>query len=723
MAKKKKRRPNNQTKSVDPVMASSNRLIGAKQPPKNHPTASIPDTIILYCVYALVGLLPLAFVYQTYDIFELTKLTVLRLITLAMLGAWSWRIFKARAIRVARTPIDWFVLAYLAVFTLATILSKNPTLSLLGEYGRFEGLLAILNYGAIFLLTGSLLRDNSAIRDRAAFLRSLVFTAIAAADIMSLYGIFQRFGLDFLTWSGAGTDLSRAFSTLGNPIYVAAYLTIILSLALAVFVAEQALWPRVFLGASASLMFASLVFTFSRAGWAGFLLSLVVLIALFFVMWARRRRSTRGQWASVKNALPAIVLIAVIVLVAAVSLTISSRVASSPTKSAIQRALSSFDLSSPGVRERLFLWESAAQMVKDRPVLGWGPETFGTYYPKYRLKEYVRYEIDVIGRPRPLFQNRVHSDILQTGVSAGVLGMLAYVALWAGFFFFAIRKLLKNSSSPPPFDTALLVGIIAGLAGYLLQAQFSFSTIAVSSIVWALMAVTFVIGPDNPISSSEETSQSLSKSRDLNLNFISRPLLIAGEIFLLILISFAAISSVRQLVADYYFDQGVYAVEALDASLAEETFNRALAFNPYEAEYAAYAANSFTDIAKKAGNAAGAKSYLSKSIDYENQAISLNPDMPSYRYNLGNAFYYYAMLPGLDKAESKLRYEKALDEFLLSVAWDPVNADARLNLASAYLALGRKNDAIPEIQQALVVNPGLTNAKTWLDSLQGNNTK
>lgn len=855
-----------------------------RRTPRNHSNPLTPsywpDTVILYCLYALVGLLPLAFFYPTYDIFELTKLTVLRLITLTMLGAWSWKIFLDRTVKIARTPIDWFVLTYLAVFTLATIFSKNPVLSLLGEYGRFEGLLAILNYGAIFLLAGSLIRDNKAIPDTRAFIRSLILTAIAAADIVSVYGVFQRFGVDFFIWSSAGTDLTRAFSTMGNPIYIAAYLTIVLSVAICLFLSEPALKARLYLGSSIVLMTLTLVFTFSRAGWAGFLFSLIILISLSLVTnykypssepqsndrdesrgiidkkrlsrdsviassdpnsvdsviaRSERERATKQprQTHSSPMSFPeyssseersdesrstgnnkrltalssplmatlALVTIVAFVVVLAVSLSVSY--GSAPTKSTISRALSAFDPKSAGVVERISLWKSSAEMIKDRPWLGWGPDTFGTYFTKYRRQDLVDFEYNVTKLATPRHQNRPHSDILQQSVSAGLLGLAAYLALILAYFYFALKRLLMKDSSTPRgedlgegsidkpnpnlntpdarynpnnlFDRALLIGIIAGLAGYFLQIQFSFSTIAVTPQVWLLMALTFVIGAKDDygtmaehkdykeysdkigqnegqsdkslesslrgtntyvglelVEGSQDSGRTPFVSPNLNnpntryslytlsLPTIPRSLLVLLVLFVFLVISIGAFFSVRPLVADYYFDQGLYALENADASLAKTSIDRALALNPYDAEYANFAASSFTDAAKSSSNTEHAGSLLLTSISYEDTAISLNPDMPGYHYNLGNALYYYASLPDLDKPEVSRDYKAAVKEFELAIAGDPKNVDAHLILASAYLRLGRKADAISEIRQALVINPGRAQTKTWLETLEKN---
>ena len=787
MAKKKKHRPNNQLTSGDSVIArSKKRSLPATPFGGQLPRNTIPDRIIVVCFYAIVAALPLFFVYPTFDIFELAKLTLLRLLTLTLIGAWAAKCYRERRISVARTPLDIFIVVYLAAYILATAFSQNPVLSLLGEYGRFEGLLTIINYTAIFCLAGSLIRNNSAAPDTRTFIRSLILTAIGAADIISVYGVLQRFGIDFFTWSSAGTDLTRAFSTMGNPIYIAAYLTIVGSIALSLFLVETSLKTRLYLGSSIVVITLTLVFTFSRAGWAGFLFSLLVLTSLLIIMRNRksgdsvisrsypksrdsviaRSERMRATKQPPKNRLvPTIILVSVAAIVIVLAVALSASYGSAPTKSTISRALSAFDLKSAGAVERISLWKSSVEMIKDRPFLGWGPDTFGTYFTKYRRQDLVDFEYNVAKLATPRYQNRPHSDILQQGISAGLLGMIAYLSFVIAYFLFALRRLIRISKSrvlpslrgsasgisgdsviassgqqtgakqPPStlnaaFDRALLIGIIAGLAGYFLQIQFSFSTIAVAPQVWLLMGLTFVIGAgakgeelrakskEQIMKNGNNIVRVSEANRELDLSLIPDSLLMISTAVVILVCVLGAVFSVRPFIADYYFDQGVYALETTDAYLAETSFDRALSLNPYEAEYANYAASSFTDAAKASGNAGNAESLLLTAIDYEDAAIAINPDMPGYRYNLGNALYYYASLPALDKQESTRRYKAAAKEFEIAVSGDPKNTDVHLNLASAYLRLGRKDAAIAQIKLALTINPGRTQAKTWLETLE-----
>jgi hypothetical protein len=223
------------------------------------------DTIGIGCLYALLIVIPLFFVYPTFDIFELAKLTALRLITVALAGALGWKCLAERSERHpppspfpsregepyrcwrslgTGTVVDWFIAAYLGVMTLATVFSRNPLISFFGDPGRGEGLLTILNYGAVYYLAAGFLSSITDKPARARLVRDLMLAAVGTAAAASVYGIAQRFGFDFFVWSGGGTDLTRAFSTFGNPLYMAAYLTLLLPVAVALFIEARSLLER-----------------------------------------------------------------------------------------------------------------------------------------------------------------------------------------------------------------------------------------------------------------------------------------------------------------------------------------------------------------------------------------------------------------------------------------------------------------------------------------------
>ena len=60
----------------------------------------------------------------------------------------------------------------------------------------------------------------------------LLISMAGCAVISSIYGIFQRCGVDYFTWSSSGP---RVFSTFGNPVFFAAQLVMVLPVAVSLF--------------------------------------------------------------------------------------------------------------------------------------------------------------------------------------------------------------------------------------------------------------------------------------------------------------------------------------------------------------------------------------------------------------------------------------------------------------------------------------------------------
>ncbi|MDP9425212.1 MAG: hypothetical protein M3Q60_05015 [Actinomycetota bacterium] len=133
---------------------------------------------------------------------------------------------------LSRGPVGFPVLVpalvFLGVSALSTLFSGRPTYSFYGDRG--EGLLSL---AAEVLLFYALARGlTSALR-----VRLFLAAAVSAAALISVLGIAQNYGLDPISGWGAApfTDFGRSFSTIGNSLTLAAYLTLMMG-------AGAALW-------------------------------------------------------------------------------------------------------------------------------------------------------------------------------------------------------------------------------------------------------------------------------------------------------------------------------------------------------------------------------------------------------------------------------------------------------------------------------------------------
>ncbi len=217
---------------------------------------------------AALILAPLFFDVYSSRVFEPDKIALIRSIALLMVGAWIVKQIEtglpktslaesARAL-VRANPLVLPTLAVVVVYIVTTILSVASNVSFWGSYQRMQGTYTTFSYIVIFLITAG------ALRTRAQFDRA-INTAIVTSFPIALYGIIQHFQLDPLPWGGDTTE--RIAANMGNAIFVAAYLILIVPLALARWLealarAAQNLAPRgIALGA--------------------FVLALVLLIALW----------------------------------------------------------------------------------------------------------------------------------------------------------------------------------------------------------------------------------------------------------------------------------------------------------------------------------------------------------------------------------------------------------------------------------------------------------
>jgi tetratricopeptide (TPR) repeat protein len=112
------------------------------------------------------------------------------------------------------------------------------------------------------------------------------------------------------------------------------------------------------------------------------------------------------------------------------------------------------------------------RLVRERPVLGWGPEGFRTGFPRVVSRQWVtRYGQEQV-------QDRAHNELLDTASATGLLGLASYVALLAALAFTA-----RDARRAGGMEVA---GIVAGLLGYLAHAQFLFDTFDLAVVFWVL---------------------------------------------------------------------------------------------------------------------------------------------------------------------------------------------------------------------------------------------
>lgn len=250
---------------------------------------------------AAVVAVPLFFNIYSARTFEPDKITLLRSLVAVMIVAWIIKMIEqgTETEDSSASPVDRFrswlkiplflpTLLLVVVYIIATVFSISPKVSLWGSYQRMQGTYSFLSYIVVFALLAGNLRTREQV-DR------LVTTIIIASVPVGLYGIVQKYGLDPLPWAGDVT--SRVASNMGNAIFVASYMIMIVPLTLtrliesmtAIIKEETASWGHTILAAvyifTLAVQIILIVFSQSRGPMlgllaAGFVMGLLILLIL-----------------------------------------------------------------------------------------------------------------------------------------------------------------------------------------------------------------------------------------------------------------------------------------------------------------------------------------------------------------------------------------------------------------------------------------------------------
>lgn len=174
-----------------------------------------------------VTITPVFFNVYSSRVFEPDKLTTLRVLATVMAMLWLVRLFeeimrKQKPLRFSwRTPMVLPALATMGIYLTSSVFSLVRYTSLVGSYQRLQGTYTLFGYLVLFFAIVTSLRTRAQL---ARFITVLILNSLP----ISLYGIIQHNGLDPLPWAGDVT--SRVASNMGNAIFVAAYLIMIVPL-------------------------------------------------------------------------------------------------------------------------------------------------------------------------------------------------------------------------------------------------------------------------------------------------------------------------------------------------------------------------------------------------------------------------------------------------------------------------------------------------------------
>lgn len=326
---------------------------------------------------------------------------------------------------------------FVFIILLSAIFGVDFAHSFWSNFERMEGAVTYLHLLALFFILSGTFRTR-----REWF--GLFAVSIVVSFFLALYGLFEYFGFtDF----GGG---ARIMSTLGNPLYVAAYLTFNIFLILFLGLLTRSLILKLALGILFLFELSVFFLTGSRGGFLGMLAGLGIISVLWFFMARGKKKLFIGG-------------VIILLILIPVLLNIFKDVSFIKNNNVISR-FSHISLKDQTVQSRFTIWKMAFESFKQRPVLGWGVGNFVIPYAKnYNPKMYGN---------EPWF-DRTHSMPFEWLSSTGAIGFLTYLSVFIAILWTLMRGLKRGLLSKA--GTVVFVGMFIAYAS---QMFFVFDTLA-----------------------------------------------------------------------------------------------------------------------------------------------------------------------------------------------------------------------------------------------------
>jgi O-antigen ligase len=352
---------------------------------------------------------------------------------LVALAAWLYECVRAANDRKFRSPLLWPMVAFYLASVLASITAVDPFHSSKELRGVFEP-------AFFFLLVNHVRGEERATR--------LSYVLIAAATVMAVYG---------LTQSVAQGPAFRVHGTMSIYMTFAGILMLIALVVLAQLLFLPQSRGRYGLLGSLVLLIAALVMTHTRGAWIGLAAGTVLIVGF------RQKR--------LLLVLPVVAMIIFLAAPEAVRLRIRSMV----------------DPQDVTARERLYMWGSGLQILRDHPWTGVGIRGIKSVYPAYKHPNAVRDQ-----------RGHLHNNLIHIAAERGLIGVACWLWIWVAFYR-QVWSLVRGLSPGSPRAMALIIGSLAGITGFHVAGlfEYTFGDSEVIMLVYFLMALPYmVIGID-----------------------------------------------------------------------------------------------------------------------------------------------------------------------------------------------------------------------------------
>lgn len=753
-----------------------------------------------YGWYLLFFLVPLFFTTLNFELFEFNKMWLVYLLTAWLTAAWLAKMVLTGKFLFRRSFWDIPLFLFLVSQCLSFLVSIDRHTSFWGYYSRSHGGLAsTISYALLYWNFVSYTRINksgkkknsrfarkvldqlaspgspkasqSGLEIRSTCLAELAksksrrvgyfeafcfFSLLLSAFLVSAYAVAQRLGIDAGYW--VQDVQNRVFSTLGQPNWLAAWLTAVIPPALAIKLSlahqetkelknKKTNKQRVIRGKESRenkiqtivyqlcnyrlsivlpivvylLLLIALLYTKSRSGLLGFGVSAVIFWGL--VWWSgpkKKRKSYRFPVTAGNGFAKPFFIFCLLFLILAITIgtpwtpkitDIFQNRVFVPGQEIGQYATLGQGSESGNIRS--IVWRGAIKIWKHHPFFGTGPETFAYSYYWYRPREHN----DV--SEWDFLYNKAHNEYLNLAATTGTIGLVAYLGLIGSFLIWTAKKLQSYKAAKPQSKKLRQLGqldirstgylqtaFLAGFVGILVTNFLGFSVVAVALLFFLYPAISFRLA--NSASGIADFSLRSGPlcilAKSISKSGFSKKIALGLIFFFLSLISYLLFLIWY---ADFTFAAGRTLADAGDRLAAQPYLQKAARLRPGEPLYWDSLAVNLATLASGVEDESSAVSLADQAITANGQALTISPYNLNFWKNRVRIFYLLA--------ENNPAYnQEAIATLNHAIKLAPTDAKLYYNLALIQAQTDQVNAAIATLEKTIKLKPNYDHARYLL---------
>lgn len=397
------------------------------------------------------------------------------LIVILVSTLWLARMIIYKKIIFKNTILTIPLLLFLITQIVATVFSIDKHTSIFGYYGRFNGgLISTISYLLLYFAFVSNIDFSDVYKKVLYFAKVSLLASVAVI----LWGLPSKFGYDLTClvftgsadvscWSDAFKPTIRMFSTLGQPNWFGAYLSINLFFALHMYFAKEVKKIQILYG-YLLLNVLSLLFTRSRSAYLGIAIGLLIF-GIFYFFKKLKGKSKKQIVTNLRKRILPLVVIAILAIGINMTIPAASDESGSGETTSNEVITDSFEI-------RKLVWQGGYNVGMKNFWTGTGVETFAYSYNFLRPADHnFTSEWDFV-------YNKAHNELINYFTTTGIFGVFAYMLIFA-IVISRIRIVVTKLEGPEQILGVLLISTYTAI---LVSNFFGFSTTTIN-VYWYLI--------------------------------------------------------------------------------------------------------------------------------------------------------------------------------------------------------------------------------------------